>query len=110
MRPAPGGILGGLLCLVAIFVPAFLLVVAALPYWETLRHRPGARAALNGVNAAVVGILLTALYDPIWVAAIHARGDFALALVAFALLVFWKMPPMAVVALSAAGGELLARL
>jgi chromate transporter len=110
MRPAPSGILGGLLCLAAIFLPAFLLVVAALPYWETLRHRPGARAALNGVNAAVVGILLTALYDPIWVAAIHARGDFALALAAFALLVFWKMPPMAVVALSAAGGELLARL
>jgi chromate transporter len=110
MRPAPSGILGGLLCLAAIFLPAFLLVVAALPYWETLRHRPGARAVLSGVNAAVVGILLAALYDPIWVAAIHARGDFALALAAFGLLMFWKTPPIAVVALAAAGGELLARL
>jgi chromate transporter len=57
-----------------------------------------------------VGILLAALYDPIWVAAIHARGDFALALAAFGLLMFWKTPPIAVVALAAAGGELLARV
>jgi chromate transporter len=104
---APNGWLGGLLCLAAIFLPSFLLVVGALPLWETLRSRPGIQAALTGVNAGVVGLLLAALYDPVWTGAIHSRADFGLALTAFVLLAFWKISPIVVVGLSAFGGWLL---
>jgi len=108
MTAPPGGWLGGLVCLVAIFVPAFLLVVGALPFWDRLRASPAAQSALAGVNAAVVGLLLAALYDPVWTSAIRGPGDFGLALAAFGLLVFWKVPPWLVVALTAAGGAALA--
>ena len=107
MQPPPNGIAGALLCLVALFLPGFLLVLAALPYWDALQRRSGVRRALQGVNAAVVGILLAALFDPIWASAVHARGDFAIALAAFALLVFWRLPPVAIVALCAISGQLL---
>jgi chromate transporter len=110
MTAPPGGWLGGLVCLVAIFVPAFLLVVGALPFWDRLRANPAAQSALAGVNAAVVGLLLAALYDPVWTSAIRGPGDVGLALVAFGLLAFWRVPPWLVVALTAAGGAALAAL
>jgi len=110
MSPAPSGFWGGMLCLAAIFLPGFLLVVGALPFWEALRRRSGVQSALRGVNAAVVGVLLAALYDPVWTSAIHSTRDMALALAAFALLVLWKISPLYVVILAAAGGAALAAL
>lgn len=105
VMPAPfGGWAGGLALLVATFVPAFLLVAGALPYWESLRRREDVRRALAGVNAAVVGVLLAALYDPVWTGAIRSNADFALALGAFGLLVVGRMSPVAVVALAALAG------
>lgn len=106
--PSPlGGWTGGLFLLVALFLPGFLLVTGALPFWEALRRRTGMRQALAGINAAVVGLLGAALYDPVWTSAIHGRADFALALAAFGLLQFGKVSPVIVVALTAAGGWLL---
>jgi chromate transporter len=93
-----------ILALVAVFLPSFLLVFGALPFWDVLRARPGFQSALRGINAAVVGILLAALYDPVWTSAIAVPEDFALALVAFGLLVLWKLPPWLVVLLAALGG------
>ena len=100
--------LGGLLALVAIFAPSFFLVAGVLPFWERLRGAAQVRRGLMGVNAAVVGLLLAALYDPVWTGAIKAPEDFALAMAAFALLAFWKAPPWLVVLLTAAGGALIA--
>ena len=96
------------LCLVGIFLPSFLLVVGLLPFWDALRKKPGAQAALAGVNAAVVGILLAAFYDPVWTTAILTWSDVALAAAAFLLLYMWKTPPWLVVLFCAAGGEALA--
>lgn len=107
MATAPSGWIGGMVCLLAIFVPSFLLVVGALPFWERLRHSLRTRAALAGVNAAVVGILLAALYQPVWISAIHQPQDFGLAVVAFVALMFWKRPPWLVVVGSGAVGWLL---
>ena len=101
MGPAPTGVAGALLALVAIFFPSFLLVFGALPYWAALRPHPVAQAVLRGVNAAVVGLLLAALYDPVWTSAIAGPADFALAVAAFLLLVFWRVPPWLVVLLCA---------
>jgi chromate transporter len=101
---------GALLTLVALFLPSFLLVVGALPFWDSLRSKSSFQAALSGINAAVVGLLLAALYNPVWTSAIDTSSDFALGLVAFALLTFWQWPPWLVVLLTAAGGELLARV
>jgi chromate transporter len=102
MQIEPNGWPGGLLCLVAAFLPSFLLVVGALPFWHRLRANRAARAALGGVNAAVVGLLLAALYDPVWTQAIRSTADFALALAAFLLLVVWKVRPWLVVVTTAA--------
>ncbi|QNP49254.1 chromate efflux transporter [Diaphorobacter aerolatus] len=88
----------------AIFLPAFLLVIGALPFWQSLRQRPGVQQAMAGVNAAVVGVLLAAMYDPVWTSAIHSRADFALALLAFGLLVFARWSPVWVVLLAALAG------
>jgi chromate transporter len=110
MGPAPSGWLGAAICLVAIFVPSFLLVVGALPFWDALRHLRWVRKALLGVNAAVVGLLLAALYNPVWTSGILSPADFALALAAFTLLVFWTVPPWLVVLLSAAAGWALQAL
>lgn len=108
-----GATMGGpwmaLTAVIAIFLPSFLIVTAALPFWDVIRVKPSFRGALNGVNAAVVGILLAALYDPIWMTAIKAPRDFALALAAFALLRLWRTPAWAVVVFSAVAGSLLAR-
>jgi chromate transporter len=106
----PGGVAGGLIALLAIFVPAWLLVVAALPFWDALRQRPALQSALAGVNAGVVGILLAALYDPVWTSAITGRGEFALALAAFGLLVVARVSPVWVVAACALGGWVLAAM
>ena len=100
--------LGGLLALVAMFVPSFLLVLGVLPFWERLRGFTRVRQALMGVNAAVVGLLLAALYDPVWTSAIEVPEDFALAAGAFALLAFWRSPPWLVVLLTAVIGALIA--
>jgi chromate transporter len=108
MGPQPNGWLGAAICLVAVFVPSFLLVIGALPFWEDLRRRVGAQAMLRGVNAAVVGLLLAALYNPVWTAGITNAGDFALAAAAFLLLFMWQAPPWLVVVLCAAGGAALA--
>jgi chromate transporter len=94
---SPSGLAGGMICLLAIFAPSFLLVMGALPFWEMLRRRVRAQAALMGVNAAVVGILLAALYDPVWTSAILRISDFLLALLAFLALVYWKLPSWFVV-------------
>lgn len=110
MGPEPNGWAGAALCLVAIFLPSFLLVVGALPFWEDLRRTPTAQAALKGVNAAVVGLLLAALYHPVWTAGIFGAADFALAAAAFLLLFMWRTPPWLVVVLSAIAGGLVAAL
>jgi chromate transporter len=105
-----GAIIGGwgaaALCLVAVFVPSFLLVVGALPFWEDLRRRVWAQSALRGVNAAVVGLLLAALYNPVWTAGIKTPKDFAIGMAAFLALYMWNITPWLVVILCAvaAGG------
>ena len=102
------GWLGGVLCLLAVFVPSFLLIAAVLPYWQTLGRRMDARRTLAGINAGVVGLLLAALYDPVWVSAIEGRRDFALALAGVGLLMLARWSPVYVVALGAFVGALFA--
>lgn len=97
MSLPPSGWLGGGICLLAIFLPSFLLVIGVLPFWEPLRSNRRMQAALTGVNAAVVGLLLAAFYQPVWVSAIHRPADFGLAFIAFAALMFWKLPVWLVV-------------
>jgi chromate transporter len=89
------------------FLPAFLLVIGPLPFWDDLRRRTWAQAMLRGVNAAVVGLLLAALYRPVWTSAITSPSDFALGIAAFLLLFMWKTPPWLVVAFCAIGGQVL---
>jgi chromate transporter len=110
MGPAPNGWAGGLLCLTAIFLPSFLLLIGALPFWDALRRRPAVQAALRGVNAAVVGLLLAALYRPVWTSAIFGPADFALGILAFLLLALWKAPPWLVVIFGALAASLVAGL
>ena len=107
MPALPSRWLGAALCLVAIFLPGLLLVLGVLPFWGALGRGALVRASLRGVNAAVVGVLLAALYDPVWTKGIGGPADFALALVAFALLTVWKAPPWIAVLVSAAGGAAL---
>jgi len=109
MEPAPNGMPGAALGLVAIFLPGLLLHLGTLPFWETFRRRAGTQAVMRGINAAVVGLLGAALYSPIWTSAVRGPEDFAVALVGFVLLVGWKAPPVVVVAVSALGGATLAR-
>ena len=104
LQMGPQGVWGALVCLLAIFAPSFLLVAGALPFWEGLRAHPRMRAALAGVNAAVVGLLVAALYQPVWTSAIHTPQDAALALLAGVALMAWKLPPWLVVAASAGAG------
>jgi chromate transporter len=110
MGPQPNGWLGATLCLVAMFLPSFFLTIGALPFWDELRRRPAAQSALRGVNAAVVGLLLAALYNPVWTSGISSGADFALAVAGFLLLFMWKVPPWLVVVLSAIGGAAIAKL
>ena len=103
----PNGFAGGMICLVAIFASSFLLVIGVLPFWDSLRRIGTVRNALMGVNAVVVGLLLAALYNPVWTSAILTASDFGLALAAFTLLVFWKTPAWLVVILTGFGGWML---
>ncbi|MCM3749821.1 chromate transporter [Paenibacillus pasadenensis] len=102
-----GGWQGAIVATAAIFTPAFLLVVGALPFWDCLRRVPSIQGVLHGVNAAVVGILLAALYDPIWTSSVASPADFALAAVLFIGLVFWKLPPWIIVAAGTISGSLI---
>ena len=104
---APPGVwrwASGLICLGAVFLPSLLLVFGVLPFWNILRGHRLAQAVLMGINAAVVGLLLAALYDPVWLGAIHSPLDFALALAAFGLIAMWRVPPWLVVLLSGLSG------
>ncbi len=107
MEGPPDGWRGGLLALGAIYLPSFLLVTGVLPFWNRLRALVRFRAAVAGINAAVVGLLLAALYDPVWTSAIHTPDDAALGLAAFGLLAWWKFPPWLVVLIGAAAGAAL---
>jgi chromate transporter len=104
MTVQPDGVAGACLALLAIFAPSFLLVTGALPFWDSVRRRAEFVSALRGINAAVVGLLLAALYNPVWTSAIRSATDVAIALAAFGLLMFWKLPPWLVVALAAVAG------
>jgi chromate transporter len=98
---------GGILATAAIFLPAFLLVLGTLPFWNTLRQNPKIKGALMGVNAAVVGILIAAFYNPIWTSSILAPADFAFAAILFSMLAYWKLPPWIIVITGAVGGSLI---
>jgi chromate transporter len=100
----PGGVAGGLIALVAIFLPGIVALMGTLPFWHELRVRRDAQAAMRGINAAVVGLLGTALYNPAWTSAVQNETDFAVAVAGFVLLVVWRTPPLVVVVLSAVAG------
>lgn len=103
----PGGGLNALVALIAVFLPGLLLLAGVIPFWDVLRTKPWMQGLMRGANAAVVGILGAALYDPVFTSAVTGLPQFALALTGFVLLVIWKTPPWAVVALLAAGGVLI---
>ena len=108
LGPEPNGVAGGTIALLALFLPGFLLLVGVLPFWDRLRGMASAQSAMQGANAAVVGILGAALYSPVFTSAIGDMRDFTLALLCFVLLMAWKAPPWAVVIVAAGGGVLLA--
>ena len=110
LEAPPNGLWGAALALVAIYLPSFLLVFGTLPLWQRLRSRPRLRGALDAANAAVVGLLIAVLYDPVFLSAVDDGGDLALALVALALLALLRWPPWLVVLLTAAAGYLLSAL
>ncbi|MBE2215466.1 MAG: chromate efflux transporter [Opitutaceae bacterium] len=103
----PDAWLGGVACLAAIFLPAWLLVGGALPFWHLLRGKAWTQAALRGANAAVVGVLLAALYNPVWKEGVRSAADVAVALAVFALLETWRLPAWLVVVVAAAAGQWL---
>ena len=106
----PGGVVGGMVALVALSLPGMLLLYGCLPFWDGVRARPAAQAAMRGANAAVVGVLGAALYDPVWTGAVLNPRDFVAALAAFILLTVWKVAPWIVVVLTSAGGVAMAAL
>ena len=108
MKPLPHGVAGATISLIAIFLPGILVLMGALPFWETFRRHARAQAVMRGVNAAVVGLLGAALYNPVWTSSVKGPGDFGIALVGFVLLTVWQTPPLIVVAVSALGGIALA--
>ncbi|MCF7530717.1 chromate efflux transporter [Pseudomonas sp. P2498] len=110
MNVQPSGWVGASVCLIALFAPSFLLVIGVLPFWEQLRHSVRTQAALAGINAGVVGLLLAALYNPVWTSAISKPQDFGLALIAFVALMFWKAPPWLVVSGSGLIGWVLSNV
>lgn len=105
IHTGPNAWVGGLWCLLAIFLPAWLLIAGALPFWHQLRAKTWTQAALRGANAAVVGVLLAALYNPVWIEGVKDARDAAAAVTAFSLLQWWKAPPWLVVILAAAAGQ-----
>lgn len=108
--PEPRGVAGAALGLIGLFLPGILVLLGVLPFWDSFRKYPSARAMMRGVNAAVVGVLGAALYDPVWTTTVHSPRDFGIALVGFVLLVAWRAPPLVVVAFSAAAGTAMALL
>lgn len=102
MGPTPNGLLGAAISLIAIFLPGLLLLLGTLPFWGSLNRLPLAQAAMRGANAAVVGILGAALYNPVWTGAVLTATDFAVAVAGFLMLTVWKTPPWIVVLLMAA--------
>jgi len=110
VKATPHGVPGAALGLFGIFLPGILILLGTLPFWDTFRKRAGAQAAMRGVNAAVVGLLGAALYNPVWTTSVKTPGDFAVALLGFVLLTVWRAPPLVVVVISALGGIALALL
>jgi chromate transporter len=106
--PSPHGMAGAALGLIAIFLPGVLILMGTLPFWDMFRQRAGAQAMMRGVNAAVVGLLGAALYNPVWTSSVGTPGDFGIALLGFVLLTVWRAPPLLVVVISALGGIALA--
>jgi chromate transporter len=100
----PAGVPGAVVAIIAIFLPGILALVGVLPFWHELRAQPNAQAAMRGINAAVVGLLAAALYNPVWVSAVREPADFAIAAAGFVLLTVWRAPPLLVVLLAAAAG------
>lgn len=107
MGPQPNGVAGAAIALAALFLPGFLILIGALPFWDQLRRTTWAQSAMQGANAAVVGILGAALYTPVFTSAIGGMPDFALASICFVALIAWKAPPWVVVLLAAVGGVAL---
>ncbi len=107
MNKTPNGFVGGFFALLAIFLPSFLLAYGALPFWDRLREGEDFQSVLRGINAAVVGILLAAWYDPVFTSSVSSVADFALTIGVGALLIIWKRPPWNVVVVAAIGGILL---
>jgi chromate transporter len=105
--PSSHGIAGAALGLIGIFLPGMLILLSALPFWDSLRRRVAAQALMRGMNAAVVGLLAAALYDPLWTSSVTSSADFAIALVGFVLLTVWRSPPLVVVVFGAAAGILV---
>jgi chromate transporter len=108
VKPPPNGLAGAGLGLIGIFLPGVLILVGTLPFWDMIRKRLGAQAMMRGVNAAVVGLLGAALYNPVWMSSVKTPGDFGIALAGFVLLTAWRAPPLLVVLSSALGGIALA--
>ena len=106
--PGPHGLAGAALGLAGIFLPGMLILTGALPFWDSIQKRASAQAAMRGVNAAVVGLLGAALYNPVWTSSVKTVADFGIALTCFVLLTAWRLPPLAAVLISAAGGIVLA--
>jgi len=104
--PSPRGIAGAALGLTGIFLPGMLILLGALPFWQSLRRRVGAQALMRGINAAVVGLLAAALYDPLWTSSVKSSPDFAITMAGFVLLTAWRAPPLVVVILGATAGIL----
>jgi chromate transporter len=109
-KPSPHGVTGAALGLIGIFLPGMLILLGTLPFWETLRARAGAQTAMRGINAAVVGILCGAFYDPVWTSSVKTAADFGIALVGFVSLIMWRAPPLLVVVIGAVAGVALAQV
>jgi chromate transporter len=109
VKTGPHGLAGAALGLIAIFLPGVLILTGTLPFWDTFRKRPGAQAAMRGVNATVVGLLGAALYNPVWTSSVKTGGDFGIALAGFVLLTVWRAPPLVVVIAGALGGVVLSQ-
>jgi chromate transporter len=108
VKTSPHGLTGAALGLIGIFLPGVLILMGTLPFWESFRKRAGAQAVMRGVNAAVVGLLGAALYNPVWTSSVKTPGDFGITLVGFVFLTVWRAPPLVVVIISALGGIALA--
>src|SRR5262249_25895911 len=100
----PNGVAGAAFGLFGIFIPGMLALIGVLPFWDRFRQRLSAQAMMRGINAAVVGLLAAALYNPVWTSSVKTSGDFAIAVTGFILLTVWRAPPLLVVLLGAAGG------